>query len=269
MFINAVILVLQEVVEITLLIGLLLVLCNLGGLTRYWIAIGCVPGFVFAMLYARHLAQVSAWLDGSGQEVLNAVIEGSTLLCLTFFTFALVRRGSPGGGARGAAAIMLPAAITSALVITREGSEVLIYLSGFLAQPMLSAVLTGGCIGGGIGLSTGVLLYYSLLVIAPRWGVRIALGLLCLVGGSMASHATLLLMQADWLPSTAPLWDSSQLIDETSISGHLLYALIGYEATPSLYFVLAYCLGALLIAGSLLMARAQGKVGNGGRVVAG
>ena len=41
-----------------------------------------------------------------------------------------------------------------------------------------------------------------------------------------------LLVQADWLPSQAPLWDTSAALPENSPPGQLLYALLGYEATP-------------------------------------
>ena len=42
------------------------------------------------------------------------------------------------------------------------------------------------------------------------------------------------------------MWDTSGLISEGSLTGQLLYALVGYEATPSALEVLAYA-GSLLI----------------------
>ncbi len=54
-----------------------------------------------------------------------------------------------------------------------------------------------------------------------------------LVGAGMASQVAQLLIQADWLPSRLPVWDTSGWISETSVTGQLLYALIGYEATPT------------------------------------
>jgi high-affinity iron transporter len=120
------------------------------------------------------------------------------------------------------------------LAITREGSEVLIYLNNFTQTPdLISVVLSGAVIGAGIGCSVGIIVYYLLCNIAPRWSMNAGIVLLILISSGMISQASLLLIQADWLPSQLPLWDSSHYISEQSVVGQLLYAVMGYEATPT------------------------------------
>jgi high-affinity iron transporter len=71
------------------------------------------------------------------------------------------------------------------------------------------------------------------------------------LSGSMMSQATQLLIQVDYLPTAFPLWDTSNLISERSVTGQVLYALIGYEATPVFLQVIAYVMAstcALLVA---------------------
>ena len=63
----------------------------------------------------------------------------------------------------------------------------------------------------------------------------------------MLSHAVQILTQADWLPAQRIIWDTSSWLSETSVLGQLLYAVMGYEATPTANQVLAYVLGVLLI----------------------
>jgi high-affinity iron transporter len=92
----------------------------------------------------------------------------------------------------------------------------------------------------GIGLSCGVFLHFGLTSLRALPSLRTALVLLALFIGSMASQVVILLTQADWLPYTEEAWDSSALLDEAGITGQLLYALVGYEATPSLLQVLVY-----------------------------
>jgi high-affinity iron transporter len=53
-------------------------------------------------------------------------------------------------------------------------------------------------------------------------------------------------MQGGLVESQLPVWDSSGWISETSVTGQLLYALLGYEATPSLKQLVFY--GATLVA---------------------
>lgn len=135
-----------------------------------------------------------------------------------------------------------------ALAVTREGFEVLIYISGFTQNlPQLVTVLVGATIGASIGVSVGVLIYYSLYYLRYPWAQFIGMGLLILVAAGLASQAALLLIQADWLPSQLPLWDTSAVIAEDSVSGQLLYAMIGYEATPSAIQAGFYIGGGLLL----------------------
>jgi len=65
--------------------------------------------------------------------------------------------------------------------------------------------------------------------------------------GNMLSQATLQLTQADWIPSTHAIWDSSHWLSENSILGQSLYALLGYEATPSAVQLIAYIGGIFLV----------------------
>ena len=39
--------------------------------------------------------------------------------------------------------------------------------------------------------------------------------------------------QADFLPAQIEIWDSSFLVSESSVTGELLQAAFGYEATPT------------------------------------
>lgn len=143
------------------------------------------------------------------------------------------------------------------LAIIREGSEIILYVGGVAGQPgNFTPVLFGGIIGGGIGVSTGVLLYYGLISLNIKWAFRLSLILLALVTGNMGSQAVLLLTQADWLPFTPIAWNSSAILAEDSIPGHLLYALIGYESTPSVLQLVCYLSGMILIIVSPLFRQA-------------
>jgi high-affinity iron transporter len=69
----------------------------------------------------------------------------------------------------------------------------------------------------------------------------------------MSAQATGLLIQADWLSVAGPVWDSSGLIAEDSLPGQLLYALIGYEASPSAIEVFIYAASLAIMALSVLI----------------
>ena len=243
MFLNSVILILQEILEAALLVSVLLVLSKHYGIKPIWLLPAIIIGVTGALIFAINMAQISEWFDYVGQEVMNAFMQLAILFFLSFLT-ALHPKN------RWVSIFML---ITTSLALTREGSEIFIYIGGVIGQaPYIQSThiqptLTGAGIGAGIGVSVGVLIYYGLLGLSSRHIVASSVLLLALVGGNMASQAILLLTQADWLPYSQILWNSSTLLPENSIFGRLLYALVGYEATPSLFQVISYVCGILVV----------------------
>jgi high-affinity iron transporter len=251
MLLNAVILILQETLEAALLISVLAAMCSMQRQKFGWLATGMMGGVILASIYAANLQKISEWFDYVGQEVVNALLQGLIALLIVIF-FCLISRqagqqpelkAGPGNGQSSQKSLMVAAAIIM-LAITREGSEIVLYLGGLVQQQdHLQAVLMGATLGFGIGLSIGFLLFYGLLGLKPTLGERAATFLLALFAGNMLSQAVMQLTQADWIPATQALWDSSKWLPEQSILGQLLYALVGYESTPSLWHVLAYLAG--------------------------
>ncbi|MEZ5524145.1 MAG: FTR1 family protein [Pseudomonadales bacterium] len=254
MLINSVIFVLQETLEAALLITVLLTINHQRGASLNWLFTGLVAGLFLSLLYAVNMASISEWFDYVGQEVVNASLQTAITLFIGLFALSLrrVTQNQTDGdkpisrAVRNALFIAASGSITCA--ITVEGSEILVYLRGFFHQTTeLQSALMGSSIGFAIGLSIGVLLYYLLRSLPPSLMRLTALILLAMFAGNMLSQAALQLTQADWISSSQALWNTSGWLSESSIAGRLLYALIGYEATPSLAQVISYLLGAGLV----------------------
>lgn len=232
MLLTSVIIVLREVLEAALLIAILAAVSGILGLGRRWIPGGLALGLTGAFLYSLSIDWVSSGFDGMGQEIISAAMQMLIYAMLVGLALLSIVHRRSGGAANSALTSIMAAVI--ALAITREGFEVLVYVLGFTGDPALLAnTLMGAGIGAGIGVSTGVLVYYAL-----RWPglgrpLGVSLGLLALIGAGLLSQAVLLLIQADWVPSQIPLWDTSGLLSESSVTGQLMYVLVGYEATPT------------------------------------
>jgi len=237
MLLNAVIIILREVIEAALLISILLAFSHRIQVSRRWLIIALLTGTATATIYAANINDVSQWLDGVGQEIINASLQFMIYILLLLFV-TLAAYAKRGYFHKAITGVMV---LCVTLAIMREGSEIILYIHGFARQPeLLKAVLFGGAIGAGIGLSTGVLFYYVLVNLSVRIGVKVGFSLCLLVAGGMIIQATQLLMQADWINSQYPLWDTSMWINERSLIGQILYALISYEATPTSLQVIAY-----------------------------
>jgi high-affinity iron transporter len=257
MFLNAVILILQEILEAALLISVLLVLGSMlrrqwsGFLhvERHWVYSAIALGLGGAWLYAWYTPEVSAWFGYVGYEVVNAMLQAFAIGLVLVFCY-LLGPATLGSDARWQGSVARACMIAVVAVgIIREGSEIILYIQGILGQrENVTPVMLGTLMATGIGISGSYLLYQGLCALPPRWTFRIALLLLSLFAGNMACQAALLLTQADWLPATPQLWDSSAFLPEYTIPGQLLYALIGYEANPSMLQVLAYLSAAVLVA---------------------
>ncbi len=245
MLLTSVIIVLREVLEAVLLLSLFMVISSMLELSLRWMRSAIGFGLIGASVYGVYINAVSEWFEGVGQEVVNAFLQFLVYPLLVLSVFLFVRQYRVGSRDNVSLAWLMTAC--AALSITREGSEILIYMSGFFqSEQMLANVLVGSTIGAAIGISVGVLFYFLLLSQPPRRSVLAIVFLLCFVGAGMCAQATQLLIQADWISISGFIWDSSAIIPEGSVVGQLLYALIGYEATPSIIEVTVY-LACLLI----------------------
>ncbi len=258
MLLSSVILVLQETLEAALLASVLMALSYRLGLRVRWLPIGLCLGALLAWLYAANMGTVSEWFDYVGQEVVNAVLQIIIALALVILAWASFsnHRDVAHGQIRTIALFQWCAVLAITLTITREGAEVVTYLGGVLHQAdKLQTVMIGSGIGFSIGISVGFLLFYGLVGLKGKWAAAASLILLALFAGNMLAQAALQFTQADWISSTRAVWDTSSWWPEDSITGQLLYALVGYEATPSAAQIVSYMSGFLLV----LLAAAAGR----------
>ena len=232
-----VIIFLREVLEAALILSILLAVSYQLKHSRKWIFPAMGIGFIGASIMAYYLGEISNLLDGTGQEVMNSfllmfMVVLTNLICVWLFQFFFGGRDSVQPVF--ATVIRLILIINVSIAIMHEGSELSIYSYSFIQthKNNLSLMLGGG-LGLGIGASLGAIVYYLLINLQKHILLKVAIGVLMLIAAGMASQSALYLIQSGWLPSQLPLWDTSQIISERSITGQLLYALIGYEATPS------------------------------------
>lgn len=244
MFLNAVIIVLREVIEASLIISLFLAYSRISNHASAWLLKALLLGVISAIIYALNIGVVSQWFDGVGQEIMNAGIQMMIYLVLLMFLITAMRPESQLNNNL-LTAIMVIGVVFATI---REGSEIIIYIYGFLTVPeLLQSVLLGSAIGAGIGISIVICIYYLLVNMPINISIRVGYVLAVLLAGSMISQTIQQLIQADWIISQYPIWDTSTWISERSITGQLLYAVIGYEATPSVIQITAYGSAILII----------------------
>lgn len=142
-----------------------------------------------------------------------------------------------------------------ALAIAREGSETAVFLYGIgLGQQDAStaSLVLAGAIGFGLAFLTFYILQLGGKIFSWRRFFQITeIILLLLAAGLLVTGVEKLfdvllessdaLASANWtMTLTAPLWDTSALLDDSSTLGSLISTLTGYRARPALLSVIVY-----------------------------
>jgi FTR1 family protein len=263
--IAAAIIVLREVVEASLVIGI--VLAATRGVPRRsaFIGGGVALGIVGALLVAAGAERLASGLEGMGQEVFNAAVLLIATVMLGWHNVWMKSHGaeiaremkSVGQGVATGAKPLTVLLVVVGLAVLREGSEVVLFLYGVAAGGAGAAsMFAGGALGLAGGIAIGALLYYGLLAIPTRHLFNVTGALLLLLAAGMAAQAAGFLVQAGYLPALAdPLWDSSGVLPQHSVVGQVLHALMGYVDRPTgiqvaVFAAVACTIGALMVRGS-------------------
>ena len=246
------IIVFREVLEASLIIGLVLAATRgIAGRGR-WIGLGIAFGCCGAALVAYFAESLAALAEGAGQELFNAGILLLAVGMLGWHQIWMARNAQSmretfkalGRSVHAGEKTLRGLALVVGAALLREGSEAILFLYGIAASDSDSSLrdmVMGGLGGLGLGALCGAALYLGLLRISPRYLFAVTGTLIMLLAGSMASQAAGMLAQADWLPTLAdPLWDTSHVLTRNSPLGQLLHILIGYDDRPTGIALLAY-----------------------------
>jgi len=256
---TTVIIILREVLEAAFLISLLLTLLIKLRVYRAWFPFIVLPGVAAAAIYAHYLSTISGWFSGVGQEVVNTVLLSIIAFLLTLeiicsYRFYLHRNSTEKYS--DSLLLTLNAALIIVLAMAREGAEIIVYFAGGHVHPgEIPSMIVGGIIGSGLGLCSGILFFIVLYNLQIATVLRIAFTLFILMAAGIASEAMRSCIQAGLIITNEPLWDSSNILSESSITGQLFYAVFSYEATPTMEEVLAWVITALAISSIILWMR--------------
>jgi high-affinity iron transporter len=248
---SALIIILREVLEAGLIISALLAAARINAVAGIGVVGGIVLGLAGAIGIAAAMDTISNLADGVGQELLNVLLDSIIIVLLACHSAGSARP-------RWRYLMSWSAAGAVACAVSREFSEIVLYGSGFSTSfSAFMPVLIGGVIGTGIGVSVAALLYYLLIYQPPQRALRITSILLALLAAGMAAEAMGFLEQAGLAPAQRPYWDTSHWVAESSPSGQLLHALIGYEATPTPLQIGAYTVVFALVIGLGALRRSE------------
>jgi high-affinity iron transporter len=139
-------------------------------------------------------------------------------------------------------------------VVVREGLETVLFLSAGATASGSATLYTAGAVGGGLAAAfLGYLLYRGSMRLNLRRFFSVTGWLLVICAAGMLANGIKEFHEAGLIPKVVEeVWDTYNLLPDTSTFGRFMSALFGYDATPSLAQVAGY-FGYLILAGVALI----------------
>ncbi len=241
MLINTVVLVLRDMLPLFILLVWLAAYINPIFITLNKLLPSTLISAGVIFLFHFFAPYLSELFEGAGIEFIRVfciVILFSTLLVGSVLS---LRR------ARGSCLVTMCFYFGVCLLFITQGANFFIYFNSYLSRSENElSVYIGVILALGFGLSFSLLFYFILRWLNERHYAKTLDLLWAAFLASLLTQIVPTLTQVDVISDTKPLWNSTWLIADSSEYGHVFKALIGYEATPSLSYLLAYVVGLIL-----------------------
>jgi high-affinity iron transporter len=256
------IVVFREVLEASLVVGVVMVATRgVPGRGR-WILAGCAVGVLGAVIVAGFAGEIGSLVQGAGQELFNAGVLFAAVAMLGWHNIWMSRHGRElatdasriGKQVLDGSRPLYALSLVCGVALLREGSEIVLFLYGIVlaGESTLAGMLLGGALGVLAGLGVGATLYFGLMAIPMRYLFGATSLLILLLAAGLASQGAAFLAAANFLPSLGDsLWDTSSILAERSMAGQMLHVLAGYTARPE-GIQLVFYVGTLVIIGTLM-----------------
>lgn len=234
-------LVFREVLEAALIVTVVAAATRGVSQRAVFIGGGITLGVLGALVVAAFAGAISQALSGVGQELFNAVVLLAAVVMIGWHVIWMSSHGREmalqmktlGGAVRAGSSSLAMLLAVVALAVLREGSEVVLFLTGMLAGGA-GGLIPGLAMGILAGVAVGLALYFGLLRIPVRYFFTATNWMLVLLAAGLASSAARFLIQANWLPPLGnQLWDTSWLLGNQSLLGQTAHILVGYDAQPA------------------------------------
>jgi high-affinity iron transporter len=254
------IIVLRELIEAGLVIGIVLAATRGVPGRGLWVAGGVAGGLLGACMVALFTGFISQAFKGVGQELFNVSVLLIAVGMLTWHTVWMASHGremademtATGSAVASGERTLLALTIVVGIAILREGSEIVLFLYGIAISGQERPV--DMAVGAGLGLVLGAgvsaLMYLGLVRIPMRHFFRVTGVMISLLTAGLLAQAVGFLEQAGWMDTlSGVLWDSSPVLSQDSLPGKVLHTLVGYMDHPTGAELLAYALSLALTFG--------------------
>lgn len=252
------IIVFRECLEIVLLLGIIGAVTKQVPRAKYLILLGTILGLGLSAIFALSAASLAKVFNSFSNELMQVGIIVVTILLITWTVVWMKGHGAKVKQEFSELSVKISQGSINqfmlvsvcAIVIMREAIEIILFIYSIAKTDKISQFdyMLGAASGGAAGLIVGISIYYSLVKINPAYMFKVCSSLLILIAASLSTKlADIAASAGAAMGLDQQLWDSSWLINNDSLTGKFMHALVGYQARPNLLQILCYSLTIIMI----------------------
>ena len=245
-----IIVIFREILEISLIVGILTAATkDVQGRTK-WIASGLFLGLAGSSALAFFTDQISETFDGLGQEIFNGAILATASLMISWTIIWMQKHAkSISGELKHLSKSIIDGKkpLYSLLFVVlfstlREGAEIVLFTySSYISGIEIERIILGLIIGFSLGTVFGIALYFGMLKIFGKYFFIATTWILIFLASGIMAQAFNFWINAGIVPDLGnPIWDISEILSQNSILGKFLHIFLGYVDRPTGLQFIAY-----------------------------
>lgn len=251
------IVVFREILEISLIVGILTAVTKKIENRSKYIIFGLTFGILGSLILALFTDSISDSLDGVGQEIFNGLILLSASMMISWTVIWMQKHARSLSGElknlsesiKSGKKPLYSLAIVVFLSVLREGSEIVLFTySSFISGVALEKIIIGLVSGISLGIAFGVALYLGILKIFGKYFFKVTTWILVFLACGITAQAFGFWVSSGFVPALQyDVWNSSNILSQSSTLGNFLNIFIGYLERPTLIQILAYLVNLTII----------------------
>ncbi len=253
------IVVFREILEISLILGILTAATkDIAGRGK-WILSGLFLGIAGSIFLALSTDKISESLDGMGQEFFNGLILLAAAIMIGWTVLWMQKHAKSisgelkrlGNSVREGKKPLYVLLVVVFLSVLRESAEIVLFsYSYYVSGTDISDITLGLIAGITLGSAVGIALYLGILKAFGKYFFIVTTWILIFLAAGIAAQGIGFWINAQIVPALAnPAFDASQILPQQSFLGKILNIFFGYIDQPAGTQLIAYfvSLGVLIL----------------------
>ncbi len=244
------IVVFREILEISLIIGILTAATkDIQGRAK-WILSGLGLGIFASLLLALSTDKISESLDGMGQEFFNGLILISAAVMIGWTVLWMQKHARSISGElkklstsiREGKKPLYVLLVVVFLSVLRESAEIVLFsYSYYVYGTLVSEITLGLIVGITLGSAAGAALYFGILKAFGKYFFIVTTWILIFLSAGISAQGIGFWINANIVPALAnPAFDASEILSQQSFFGKFLHIFFGYIDQPAGAQLIAY-----------------------------